>query len=103
MTDAQLSRVAAELAMDAGYRASAYPPRVPGPAAWSQDYGPKDDGRRWNPRDLMMASAGVVMVLAAIADKIGWTTLAASPGPSSMAAVMAALCPGTRCFASASP
>ena len=39
---------------------------------------PKDDGRRWNPRDLMMASAGVVMVLAAIADKIGWTTLAAS-------------------------
>jgi hypothetical protein len=26
----------------------------------------------------MMASAGVVMVLAAIADKIGWTTLAAS-------------------------
>lgn len=39
---------------------------------------PKDDGRQWNPRDLMMASAGVVMVLAAIADKIGWTTLAAS-------------------------
>ena len=39
---------------------------------------PKDDGRRWNPRDLMMASAGVVMVLAAIADKIGWTTIAAS-------------------------
>ena len=39
---------------------------------------PKDDGRRWNPRDLMMASAGVVMVLAAIANKIGWTTLAAS-------------------------
>lgn len=39
---------------------------------------PKDDGRRWNPRDLMMASAGVVMVLAAIADKIGWTPLAAS-------------------------
>ena len=39
---------------------------------------PKDDGRQWNPRDLMMASAGVVMVLAAIADKIGLTTLAAS-------------------------
>lgn len=39
---------------------------------------PKDDGRRWNPRDLMMASAGIAMVLAAIADKIGWTTLAAS-------------------------
>ena len=32
----------------------------------------------WQPRDYMAAGAGIAMVLAAIADKIGWTTLAAS-------------------------
>ena len=37
----------------------------------------KDDGPRWTPRDLMMASAGLVMVLAAISDKVGWSTLGA--------------------------
>ena len=37
----------------------------------------KDGDRRWTPRDLMMALAGVVMVLAAISDKIGWTALGA--------------------------
>ena len=32
----------------------------------------------WQPRDYMAAGAGIAMVLAVIADKIGWTTLAAS-------------------------
>ena len=31
----------------------------------------------WNPRDYLMAAAGIVMVLAALAEKIGWTTAAA--------------------------
>ena len=98
MTDAQLSRVAAELAMDAGYRASAYPPRVPGPAAWSQDYGPQRRRPAVEP--------------ARSHDGLGWGGDGAGrdrgqdrvddhrsfPGQALWQRVMAALCPGTRVF-----
>jgi hypothetical protein len=31
----------------------------------------------WTPRDFMAAGAGIAMVIAAISDKIGWTSLGA--------------------------
>lgn len=38
----------------------------------------KDAGRQtWAPRDWLAAGAGIVMVIAALSEKIGWTALGA--------------------------
>lgn len=38
----------------------------------------KDGGRQtWAPRDYLAAGAGIVMVIAALSEKIGWTALGA--------------------------
>lgn len=37
----------------------------------------KDDPRTWLPRDYMMAGAGISMVMAALSEKIGWSTVIA--------------------------
>lgn len=34
-------------------------------------------GRTWEPRDYLAAGAGIVMVIAALSEKIGWTALGA--------------------------
>lgn len=38
-----------------------------------------EDGKRpvWMPRDYLAAGAGIVMVIAALSEKIGWTALGA--------------------------
>ncbi len=44
----------------------------------------REHGRRqvspqqWMPRDYMAAGAGIVMVLAAVSEKVGWTTVIAA-------------------------
>lgn len=38
---------------------------------------PKGGRRRWEPRDWMAAGAGIVMVMGALSEKIGWTALGA--------------------------
>jgi hypothetical protein len=35
----------------------------------------KDERRRWEPRDYMMAGAGMAMVIAALSEKTGWTSV----------------------------
>lgn len=35
---------------------------------------PKDVRRRWEPRDYLAAGAGIVMVIAALTERTGWTT-----------------------------
>lgn len=98
LTRFELERISTGLAMDAGYRASAYPPRVPGPAAWSQDYGPQRRRPAVEP--------------ARSHDGLGWGGDGAGrdrgqdrvddprsfPGQALWQQVMAALCPGTRVF-----
>lgn len=37
----------------------------------------KDENPTWMPRDYMAAGAGVVMVMGALSEKVGWTTLGA--------------------------
>lgn len=38
---------------------------------------PKDGDRTWRPRDTMMAASGIVMVLAALSERVGWTAVIA--------------------------
>ncbi len=35
---------------------------------------PKDSPPRWTPRDFLTAGAGIAMVIAALSEKVGWTT-----------------------------
>lgn len=37
----------------------------------------KDDDRTWRPRDTMMAASGIVMVIAALSERVGWTAVIA--------------------------
>jgi hypothetical protein len=41
----------------------------------SRTTAPKDERRRWEPRDYMMAGAGMAMVIAALSEKTGWTSV----------------------------
>ena len=45
--------------------------------AFSKTTDRNDVGRTWAPRDYMAAAAGIVMVMGALSEKIGWTALGA--------------------------
>ena len=98
MTDARLSRIAAELAMDAGYREAVASPRMSRPNSWGKDYSPQ---RRRPSVDAARSHDG-----------LGWGGDGAGgdlrqdrvdrarsfPGQALWRSVKASLCPGTMVF-----